>query len=359
MTSTWVLAESESKPEPAVTDAAARGTLVQKAAAQLVGIVPEPGSAEQKSAVKNGLYLLWGELFEKGRTHAVVELGEPGTVDFEESANSHLALAAWDAKDAGWQVQQVIHGPILWKSPSVKESGWVAGLDNVPEKAFWVHQPAPSWPTLLVVSTPYSRYRAARLVLTYDSQQHQFRKETLFSVDDPALRQGHLVLTSDSGNKAWYAGESYYATEQGRLKFRGSVRTGTFRGDDIHIHVGFTKPGSPDKVTWRFDASPEDQSIFKIQAGREGPAQDEDPVLGHIRFRNSTSDLPEDQAAYLLHKLAGLPATLMNPNLYTGRDPLVPIPTLTDRDVAVTGNEEVMRLLGPGPTSAAKPVKGK
>jgi hypothetical protein len=349
VTSTCALAESESVIAT-VTDPAARSTLGQKAEELLSSLVPQEGksTAEGTSQITDGQYLLWGELFEKGRTQAVVALGT------DPHAPTYIALADWEAQKGNWKVSQIIRLPIYWKSPAVLESGFPVVPDNLPAKASWVMPFDPSLPRLLVVSTPHSQYRAGHFVFTYDAKAHQLDASPDFSVAEPAMRAGYVVLTNDSGRKAHWSEESYYTFEQGRLKFRGSLRSGSYDGDDIHIHVGFTEPGSPSVLTWRFSAPPEDQSNFKIQAGDE--SNPGDPVLGNIHFLKPASG--ETHGAYLLNKLTGLPTTLVPTDLWDGRDPQeAPVSTLTDGYVQVTGNDKVMRLLGPA--SAVKPEKGK
>lgn len=336
-----------------VRDAAERSTLTARAQALLSGIIPQPqrsqdkDTAEGSTQFKEGHHLLWGELFEKGRTHAVVDLG------------GHLALADWDAQKAAWTVRQAIKVPIYWKFPGFPQEELDVAPDDLPTRPFWVKQLASAVPPLLVVSTGHTRYHAARFIFVYDASAHQFDVDDgLHSVDEPVLREGHVVLTSDSGRKAWWGVEYYYHVEKGALKYRGSLREGSYRGDDLHFHVGFMKPGSPEEITWRFNATAEDQSIFKIQAGDEDTPDDQAPVLGSIRFRDSSSISLGDQAAYLLHKLTGLPATLVDPKLFGGGDaPQVSPFIFTDRDVEVTGNDEVLQLLSPAKAAENRPTK--
>jgi hypothetical protein len=333
-----------------VKDAAERSTLAARAQALLSGIVPQPqqgkDTTEDSTQMKEGQYLLWGELFEKGRTQAVVDLG------------GHLALADWDATKAAWTVQQVIKAPIYWRHPAAPESEFAAGPDDLPTKPFWVTRLAPSVPRLLVISTGHTRYHAARFIFAYDASAHRLDADNeLYSVAEPVLREGHVVLTTDSGRKAWWGVEYYYQVEKEALKYRGSLREGSYNGDDLHLHVGFMKPGSVEEITWRFNATAEDQSTFKIQAGEEGPAEDEDPVIGSIRFLGSGSSTSEEQGAYLLHKLTGLPAALANARPFSNPDSQATPSPPTDRDVEVTGNAEVLQLLGPNkkpPPEAAK-----
>ncbi|QIF04267.1 hypothetical protein [Roseimicrobium sp. ORNL1] len=337
-----------------VKDAAERSTLAARAQGLLSGLVPQPqqgqgkDTAEGSTQMKEGQYLLWGELFEKGRTHAVVDLSE------------HIALADWDATKAAWTVRQVIKAPIYWKYPGFPQAELDVTPDDLPTRPFWVKQLSSTAPRLLVISTGYTRYHAARFIFVYDTKTHQLDADDgLYSVAEPVLREGHVVLTDDSGRKAWWGEDSFYQVEKGRLHFRGSLREGSYRGDDSHIHVTFLKPGSPEEITWRFNATAEDQSTYKIRAGEEGPDEEKAPVIGHIRFRESGADSPENWGAFLLHKLTGLPSSVANPNPFVGTSSETPAPPLTDRDVELTGNAEVLRLLGPGKAAAKPEGKGK
>jgi hypothetical protein len=337
-----------------VRDAAERSTLAARAQGLLSGLVPQPQQGQGKDTVegstqmKEDQYLLWGELFEKGRTHAVVDLGE------------HLALADWDAQKATWTVQQVIKVPIYWKYPGFPQAELDVTPDDLPTRPFWVKHLSPSMPHLLVASTGHTRYHSGRFVFEYDASAHQLDAAgAFFSVSEPELREGYVIFTADSGRKAWWGEDSFYQVEKGRLHFRGSLREGSYRGDDSHIHVTFLKPGSPEEITWRFNASAEDQSTYKIQAGEEGPDEEKAPVIGHIRFRESGADSPENWGAFLLHKLTGLHSSVANPNPFVGTSSETPAPPLTDRDVELTGNAEVLRLLGPGNKESTKPGKKK
>jgi hypothetical protein len=307
----------------------------------LSGVSPKSGDPKENSRLIDNCYVLWGEILEPGRVNALVGLDPQGSI--KDGIPKGLVLALWNS--ASWQLEQVIDVPIFWKSPSIPQGDRQFLPGNLPDQAFWVCPLGPARQPVLVVSTPHSRYGAGRFVLEYDPDSHRLNPTPHFSVSEPAWREGYVVLTGDSGRKAWWTEQLFYQSEDNRLKFRGALRTGSYNAEDFFIHVTIPSHRKLGEAHWCFLTTPEDQAIHKIYAG-ENDLNPTDEV-GQLRFLKPDRISLEDRGPYILQKLTGIPAGAVRLDEWQGDKRIeVPAKPIADADVEVHGTPEVLRLLG-------------
>lgn len=308
----------------------------------LSGISPKPGEPKENVRMVDGHYVLWGEVFEQGRVVALVEMNRQN--GFQNDTLRGLALALWNS--GSWQLEQVVDVPIFWKAPSISKDKVQFLPDGLPDKAFWLRRLGPAQHAMLVVSAPHSRYRSGHFVLEYDPDSHQLTPSPHFSVGEPSWRDGYVVFTDDSGNKARWTEELFYQFKGPRLKFRGALRMGSLRGDDSIIHVAFPGAGKAQdtQTRWRFVSTDEDQSVYRVYVGEEQDT--EPPPLGEVHFLSFETF--EDRGPHLFHNLTDIPASVASRERWAeGRRVFAPGAAIADREVQVKGDAALVRALGP------------
>lgn len=300
----------------------------------LSGVSPKPDSPKENNLIIQEQSVLWGELFEPGRVVALLALEAP------EDA-SRVVLAHWHSGQ--WQVEQAIDVPIYWKSPSIPAADIALLPENLPDKAFSLRRFGPAEQVFLTVSTFHSRHRMARFVFAYDAKSHRLETDAEYSVEEPEWRDGYLVFTNDSGNKAWWNEELFYQIKGHRLQFRGALLTGSYQGDDTIIHVTFPASEKSKEPTtkWRFVSTQEEPSDFKVYAGEEQQPETQ-PVGGlHVPVESFAN-----LGAHLLQKLSGVPATMARYRHWDGgRMMLLSGALIPDQDVKVSGDAALVRAL--------------
>jgi hypothetical protein len=328
------------------TDSAKQVQAKEQALKILSPIAPKADDHKENAQVLQGQYVLWGELFEKGRVVALVALepgDQTGLVNASAGPPTVLTLAHWNS--GRWQVEQIINISlsVSWKSPSISDDERQFLPKNLPDKPFWIRTLGPSRNTMLVISTAYIRDRSACFILMYDPKSHRLDTVEHFSVEEPVWRSGYIVLTGSSGRKAWWTEEFFFQPEDHRLKLRGGLRRGCYNGDDDFIHVTFPDTGNAERTKWRFVSTFEDQSHYKVYVGEEDAPDPQ--VLGEVRFLSADF---EDRGSHLLQKLTNIPAAVATrENWKDGQLTLLPGRVIPDREIKVKGSPELVRLLAP------------
>ena len=265
---------------------------------QLSSILPVKGDRKEHVRKGDGPYVLWGELFETNRCCAVVVLVG------NSSASPGVGVADW-ARDH-WEFQSALALRPVWRTggPSDKYLP-----DDMPEKPFWVSKLKDNWPPLLTTATVHGKYHAGRYVLAYDRSAHHLRPEINYSVTEPSIRGGLLVLTNCSPRKADWEQQSFYEVRKDQLIFRAAL------DHDLNLHSNkesttITTPSADGGVRrewtfdWSDDSSPSAVSVKPV--GKEKPEQE-----GTFEYKMGEGENGLDGEAYAFEKLTGIPRKMV------------------------------------------------
>lgn len=217
-----------------VTDASTHATAEKRALEHLSFVVPQENSPATATRMVHKQHVTWGELFERGRTHAVVELQQE-----IQTTPSMIALASWNVWQ--WKVDQVIELPVYRKGAGMAPLGEKFKLGKEDEKVFQTFQFHPSMPPALMVTTLRVPYHRNYSLLFYDPGTRQLRLPALFVFHTPTCQEGYWKLTMEYRHKVCKVVESYYELDEGELVFRGSLCSCPLGGS---LYVEVTFPGA-------------------------------------------------------------------------------------------------------------------
>lgn len=313
-----------------VTDATARAAAEERAQQQLRLVVPEKDHATATTRMVEKQHVTWGELFEKGRTQALVEL------EGKESAPGMIALATWDVWK--WHIEQVIELPVHRKK-------WLdathASSRKEDEAVFRIFQFDASMAPSLIVSTDQQGLCIHALLL-YDPTSRRLTIPGIFCSPLPEKRETCWEITRPHFDKMGSHSRAFYGIADGRLRHLGTLHE-VYLGNARDLHITVPASGATNAPTvWTFRVEEEDPALYVIKDTSDRTKKAVE--IGRIRFLKPQSG-SHVCAGYFLEKLTSLPRTLATRRYKRDGEEIIKVPEqVPDEDVLVRGNAAVLQV---------------
>lgn len=197
--------------------------LAKQIVALLAPLPSLPRKAVKSFITPNQQFILYGDLFRKGKTFALVSLS---TLDLQGAVTIPGRIAFAERTKKGWELRGLWQIGGCWGLKTVsadEEESWMKKMPTAPfELVDFFNDGTPE----VVVASDLGRYFHIHYVLLFDSAKDQLKLQAE-SDFVPGKIGNYLRLDSDSGHKSTWSKSAFWHLEKGKLVEAASWRDGT------------------------------------------------------------------------------------------------------------------------------------
>ncbi len=290
----------------------------------------------------DGIYILYGNLFNIGHNYAVLALSGGDKEWVEHPAENDdpageigLGFAEW--KDGSWEPRGLWRIDPMWQKP---EGPWLH--QPRAKMPFWMKEFGGDGIPKVVVAGEVGKYHQDHYLLHFDPKKHRLLKVAAAMVE-PEYVEGWVRLYDKSSNKATWEEWTYLQWENNKFVTKASwyEEVPYNEGEEEFLlvtHHDNQGKTTTYKVAYDVEASSVKQRIFAITRDKK-PFAHISIKWGEKLIQPMLSYFPE--YTYLFERLTGLPRKLF-PERLNNQPSTNPEPI---DDVIVSGDSEAVRLL--------------